>query len=110
MEKKSVPKVQKSKKINKKRRKAKKGKRMCEKLKNIVKNYGKNCALFAISPEGKPYIGDRMTEDEYARFKEFIQSRIPNLINISNFRDMLLVTPEDNEEMSKFKKIYQELA
>jgi len=36
--------------------------------------------------------------------------RIPNLINISNFREMLLATPDENEETKKFKKIYQDLA
>jgi len=109
-EKKQVPKVTKTKKIQKRRRKAKKGKRMCEKLKNIVKNYGKNCALFSISPEGKPYIGDQLSEEEYTRFKDFVQVRIPNLINIPNFREMLLESPVDCIEICKFKKLFRDLS
>lgn len=105
-----MEKVQKTKKIYKKRRGVKKGKRMCEKLKNIVKNYGKNSAIFALSPEGRQMIGDRFTEEEFHQFKDFVLPRIPTLINIPNFREMLLPNINDGELIIKFKKIFQELS
>jgi len=99
-----------SKKIQKKskgKKKAKKSRRMSERLKNIVKNYGKNCATFAISELGHPFLIEVLNEDEISRFKEYIRLRIPNIINIANFREMLLVSEHDDAETGKFKKAFQ---
>jgi len=74
-----------------------------------VKNYGKNSALFALSEEAKPYIGERFTDEEYHKFDKFLRPRIPDLINIPNFRDMLLPTANDDQLITRFKNMYQEL-
>jgi hypothetical protein len=42
------------------------------------------------------------------KFKEYIKTKIPSITNIANFREMLLVS--DNEEgtdIAKFKKAFQ---
>jgi len=83
---------------------------MCEKLKNIVKNYGKNSALFSISPEGKQYISGKLSEEEFYHYSQFVKERIPNLININNFREMMIPAPMDTPDVCKFKKVFQEMA
>ena len=93
------------KKVNKKR--DKKDKRLSQRLKNIIKNYGKRCAYFAISNEGINLISYQLNEDEVLNFKIFIRSNISRITNIFNFREMLLVKQDDTIEISKFKKAFQ---
>jgi len=106
-----VPKVNRqSKKISKKtkgKKKGKKSKRMSERLKNIVKNYGKNCATFAISELGIPFLSNQLSVEEIAGFKEYIRSKIAGITNIANFREMLLSTEKDSEDIVKYKKTFQ---
>ena len=103
-------KIKRSKKINKQsktKRKAKKNLRLSQRLKNMIKNYGKKCAYFAISDEGINLINDQVNENEISLFKLFIKNRITGITNICSFRDMLLVKKDDTIEISKFKKAFQ---
>ena len=102
-------KLEQSKKISKKKKKTsiKKIKRLSERLKNIVKNYGKNCATFAIGPIGDSIIGKSLSQEEIPRFRDYIRCKIPKITNIKNFRELLLVTEIDQPEIAKFKQAFQ---
>ena len=109
-----VAKVQASKKIKSKstkkiQKKGKNVKRISERLKNIVKNYGKNCASFAIGDLGFKYLAQKLTNDEITRFKAYIRVRIPTITNISKFREMLLANQNDEPEIIKFKQTFQKI-
>jgi len=80
---------------------------MSERLKNIVKNYGKNCATFAISEIGHQFLAEVLTEEDIPKFKEFIKLKISSITNIANFREMLLASETDFAEIIKFKKAFQ---
>ena len=104
-------KLERSKKICKKNKKKKnsnkKTRRLSERLKNIVKNYGKNCASFAIGPIADSIIRQLLTQEEIPRFKEYIKNKIPKITNIRNFRELLLATEADQPEIAKFKQAFQ---
>ena len=103
-----VSKVTRSKKIPKmKKSKKSKFSRESERLKNIVKNYGKKCANFAISKIGQSILKEKFTTEEFSQFKQYIRMRISKITNIRNFRDMLLVLEEDSLKIAKFKESFQ---
>jgi len=104
-----------SKKISKKsakqpKRKPKKNGRMSERLKNIVKNYGKNCAVFAISEIAQEFLATVLPRDQFSGFKDWIRSKIPSITNIANFREMLLVSAQEEADVATYKKAFQYLA
>ena len=104
-----VLKVTRSKKIPTKIKKSKKNKfsRESERLKNIVKNYGKKCANFAIGKIGQSILKEKFTSEEYSQFREYIKMRVCKITNIQNFRDMLLVLEGDSLKITKFKESFQ---
>ena len=103
-----VLKVTRSKKIPKiKKSKKNKFTRESERLKNIVKNYGKKCANFAIGKIGQSILREKFTHEEYSQFKEYIKLRVCKITNIQNFRDMLLVLESDSVKIAKFKESFQ---
>jgi len=110
---KTINKISNSKKITKKtksKRKLKNDGRSCERLKNIVKNYGKNCALFAISEIAQEFRFGCLGDHQISRFTIWIKEHIPTLTNIANFREMLLVTNVENSEIASFKQAFQYLS
>ena len=105
-----IPKVSAIKKFNKKnkeKKKIKNNRRISERLKNIVKNYGKNCATFSISELGAQYINEKLTSEQISKFKEWIRIKIPSITNIKNLREMLLILPNDDIEITRFKQTFQ---
>ena len=105
-----IPKVFASKKIsdkNKDKKKIRNNRRISERLKNIVKNYGKNCATFAIGELGAQYINQKLSSEQISKFKEWIRIKIPSITNIKNLREMLLISPNDDNEIKYFKQTFQ---
>jgi len=81
--------------------------RSSERLKNIVKNYGKSCALFAMSALAYEFRLVCIQNEQMLKFIYWIKEKIPTITSISNFRDMLLVNETDNAEIALFKKAFQ---
>jgi len=108
-----VKKISKSKKIVKRMRSRGNEKRLgreSERLKNIVKNYGKNCALFAISDLAREYRLAILGKEKIAEFREWIKCKIPKITNIAGFRGMLLVTETDNADVALYKKAFKNIS
>lgn len=112
-----VKKVTKTKKISKKaskagkaKRKQKKGRRVSESLKNIVKNYGKNCATFALSELAHDDLLSILTKDQMSGFKGWIKAKLPSITNMANFREMLMPLETEDYETALFKKAFQHVA
>jgi hypothetical protein len=117
VESRQVKKVSKTKKISKKtskagksKRKQKKGRRISESLKNIVKNYGKNCATFAISELAHDDLLSILTKDQIAGFKGWVKAKLPNITNMANFREMLMPSETEDQEVIIYKRAFQLLA
>ena len=106
-------KIKKSKKIQKVagEQKKNKSKKSSVLLKNMIKNYSKKCAQFAIGKFSEDILKQyQLTQEEIIRFRAHIRSQIPMLINIHKFRELLLVERIDSEEIGKFKKIFQSIS
>jgi len=115
---KKVKKISKTKKISKKtsskagksKRKQKKGRRVSESLKNIVKNYGKNCATFAISELAHDDLLSVLTKDQVPAFKGWVKAKLPNITNMANFREMLMASETEDYETVINKRAFQYVA
>ena len=102
-----APKSNNSKKISKREIKSSKNAPLSCRLKNMIKNYGKKCANFAIGEHGYPIIKQKLDNKEITRFRHFIRSKVKGITNINNFRGMLLAADDDTAEIEKFKKVFQ---
>jgi len=110
---KRVQKISHSRKIVKKNKAQGKHKileRKSKRLKNLVKNYGKNCAMFAISEVAHEYLLEILRKEKILEFKEWVKCQIPKITNIANFRDMLLVAEKDNHEVALYKKAFKNIS
>ena len=106
-----ISKVEKSKKIKKKIAKDKcPTKRLSERLKNMVKNYGKQCVIFAINTSEELLEEKGLIKKEIPQFKNYYKNNISGITNIESFRKLLLATENDSLEIIKFKKVFQSVS
>ena len=78
---------------------------------NIVKNYGKAMAAFAVSQEVIPYLEPLLQRYciRYEDFSDFINIQKEDINCIGNFRNVLLIHEEDSQETGVFKTIFKEI-
>ena len=100
-------KVRSSKKISKKQTTTPKDKPLSTRLKNMIKNYGKKCAHFAISKLGDNIVKQKLNQNEISRFRHYIKGKIQGITNMHNFKEILLIKEDDTPEIAKFKKTFQ---
>ena len=76
---------------------------------NIVKNYGKAMAGFAISEAAIPYLQSflNLHEVKYERFADFVYSHKENIDCIGSLRNVLLINGEDSQETAVYKNIFK---
>ena len=82
-------------------------KRTSQRLKNIVKNFGKQCANYAIKRFSTKLLKCSLNSKEIPLFRKYIKINMKKITNIKNFRELLLVSGADSPEIAKFKKIFQ---
>jgi len=80
--------------------------------KNIVKNYGRAFASFALSNVSNKFLTKLLEEKNLAhsKFKEFVLDRREGINGISTLRDMLLVQPKDTREEGLCKEVFKQLS
>jgi len=80
--------------------------------KNIVKNYGRAFASFALSNLSLRYLEEILKDKKITitEFREFVISRKEGIDGISSLREMLLVHNLDAEKIALSKKIFQEIS
>ena len=80
--------------------------------KNIVKNYGRAFASFALSNLSLRYLEELLKDKNITltEFREFVISRKEGIDGISSLREMLLVNHIDGEKTALCKKIFQEIS
>ena len=78
---------------------------------NIVKNYGKAMAAFAISEVAIPYLQFflNLNKVKYEGFSDFIYSHKENIDCIGSLRNVLLINEEDSQESAVYKNIFKEI-
>ena len=78
---------------------------------NIVKNYGKAMATFAISEAAIPYLQSflNLNRVKYERFTDFIYSHKESIDCIGSLRNLLLINEEDSDETAVYKNIFKEI-
>jgi len=80
---------------------------------NLVKNYGKAMATFAISDVALPYLEPFMKQNRskanYEGFQEFIYAYKENIESIESLREVLVIKKEDPQEIAIYKNIFKEL-
>jgi hypothetical protein len=80
--------------------------------KNLVINYGKAIASFAVSDLAIPYL-EPFLETENVSLQEFIsfinQSK-KNIGGIKSFKYLILTTSDDSEMVAIYKKIFRDIA
>ncbi len=93
------------------RKKQKRNSEEEEKLatKNIIKNYGRAIANFALSDLFLPYVEeDRLkSQIDWDQFLDFAKTARDAIQNIETLRDSLIIKPEDSENEATFKKLFQ---
>jgi len=80
--------------------------------KNIVKNFGRAFATFALSDLSLRYLEAplRQLGLDIQEFRNFVASRKEGIDGISSLREMLLVHEHDGEILSRCKKAFQEIS
>jgi len=78
-------------------------------MKNIIKNYARAIASFALSELFLPYV-EETPEKKLVRWEEFInytKKARSEIQNIDCFRDYLLIRKGDSQELVAMKKLFQ---
>lgn len=99
--------------IKRKRRKRRtKARERNLRTKNIVKNYGKAIASFAVSGLATPYLTPLCEEYKISseQFVEYVINRKEYLNNIGSFRSAFLAEEGDSDLEVIFKKVFQQIA
>ena len=80
--------------------------------KNIVKNYGRAFASFALSNISHKFLNKLLEEKQLslAKFKEFVLDRREGINGISTLRDMLLIQNQDTNDEISCKEIFKQLS
>ena len=80
--------------------------------KNIVKNFGRAIASFCLSEIALLYLEPLMMRKSVVNesFKKFIYNAKDKIDSISTFRSLLLSEEVDSDEISAFKRIFQEMS
>lgn len=80
--------------------------------KNIVKNYGRAFASFALSSLSEPYLPKFLDENFLSvdDFREFVTINKDSIDGISTLRDMLLIKKDNTEVVKRCKKVFMEVA
>lgn len=78
---------------------------------NIVKNYGKAMAAFAVSEAAIPYLQPFITSNRilYEEFADFVYSQKESIDCIGSLRNVLLIDETDSQETAVYKKIFKEI-
>jgi len=80
--------------------------------KNITKNYGRAICSFALTVTADEYVIPlcRAIDVSPRGLRRFIQENKENVTSIDGFRNMIMVTQNDTEEVAKFKKVFQKVS
>jgi hypothetical protein len=81
-------------------------------LKNVAKNYGRAICNFIASDLADPYLIQEVEKApvDIKEFKYHINEKKNKLDGIDQFRDMLLIQPEDDQRTITYKKLFQKLS
>ncbi len=80
--------------------------------KNIVKNFGRAFATFALSDISVKYLEIILKDKKLSLqdFRDFVAARKEGIDGISSLRDMLLVHRLDKEKLAICKRVFQEIS
>jgi len=80
--------------------------------KNIVKNFGRAFATFALSDISAKYLESILKQKKLSMedFRDFVAARKEGIDGISSLREMLLVHRLDKEKLALCKKTFQEIS
>jgi len=80
--------------------------------KNIVINYGKAIASFAVSSLAYPHLEAQLKQEnlKVERFHNYVKEFKTKIGGISSFRQILIYDYDDTQEVRVFKKIFKSLA
>jgi len=80
--------------------------------KNIVKNFGRAFATFALSDISVRYLEVILKDKKLSLqdFRDFVAARKEGIDGISSLRDMLLVHRLDKEKLAICKRVFQEIS
>jgi len=80
--------------------------------KNLVKNYGRAMAAFALLPISKKHLDKLLKEKNLTpeEFKDFMEKHKDSINGISTLRSLILVERNDSEKLILCKKVFQEIS
>jgi hypothetical protein len=79
-------------------------------VKNAAKNFGRAICNFIVSKLGDPYLTPlvKAKNIEVKKYKSFIANKKNTLDGIDQFRELLLPSEEDSQEIKDFKFLFQQ--
>lgn len=85
--------------------------RMKQDSKNVVKNYGKAMSGFALTDLARPYREELLASHHisFDNFKKFVINYKERIDSIGSFREMILPSAEDTDEVGKIKIVLRSL-